>query len=173
MLKSNLKQFEHKQAESAAPQRREGERSEPDRSGGAADSGGAAPATVPDPEVPAKPKRRQFTAEYKRSILDQAEACRDEGAIGALLRREGLYSSHLTAWRRQREQGELTALGPKRRGRKPTANPLAEENQRLRTQNACLSRRLEQAELIIDVQKKVSALLGISLPEVKSGEENS
>jgi len=173
MLKSNLKQFEDKQAESAAPQRREGERSEPYRSGGAADSGGAAPATVPDPEVPAKPKRRQFTAEYKRSILDQAEACRDEGAIGALLRREGLYSSHLTAWRRQREHGELTALGPKKRGRKPTANPLAEENQRLRTQNARLSRRLEQAELIIDVQKKVSALLGISLPEVKSGEENS
>ena len=67
----------------------------------------------------------------------------------------------------------LTALGPKKRGRKPTANPLAEENQRLRTQNARLSRRLEQAELIIDVQKKVSALLGISLPEVKSGEENS
>ena len=173
MLKSNLKQLEDKQAESAAPQRREGERSEPDRSGGAADSGGAAPATVPDPEVPAKPKRRQFTAEYKRSILDQAEACRDDGAIGALLRREGLYSSHLTAWRRQRDQGELTALGPKKRGRKPTANPLAEENQRLRTQNARLSRRLEQAELIIDVQKKVSALLGISLPEVKSGEENS
>ena len=173
MLKSNLKQLPVQQAELAAPQRREGERSEPDRSGGAADSGGAAPATVPDPEVPAKPKRRQFTAEYKRSILDQAEACRDEGAIGALLRREGLYSSHLTAWRRQRDQGELTALGPKKRGRKPTANPLAEENQRLRTQNARLSRRLEQAELIIDVQKKVSALLGISLPEVKSGEENS
>jgi transposase len=173
MLKSKIKQLEPTQAESAAPQRREGERSEPDRSGGAADSGGAAPATVPDPEVPAKPRRRQFTAEYKRSIVAQAEACRDDRAIGALLRREGLYSSHLTAWRRQREQGELDALAPKRRGRKPTANPLTEECQRLRKENARLSRRLEQAELILDVQKKVSALLGISLPEVKTGEENS
>jgi transposase len=173
MLKSNLKQSKPTQAESAAPQRREVERSEPNRSEGAADSGGAAPVPVPDPEVPAKPKRRQFTAEYKRSIVEQAEACRDEGAIGALLRREGLYSSHLTTWRRQREQGELQALAPKKRGRKPTANPLADENQRLRTENACLSRRLQQAELIIDVQKKVSALLGISLPEVKTGEENS
>jgi len=170
MLKSNLKQLEPRQAESAVPQRREGERSEPDRSGGAANSGGAAPATIPDPEVPAKPKRRQFTAEYKRSILDQAEACRDEGAIGAVLRRGGLYSSHLTTWRRQREQGELEALTPKKRGRKSTANPLAEENQRLRAENVHLSRRLEQAELIIDVQKKVSALLGISLPEVRPGE---
>lgn len=173
MLKSNLKQLLPRQAESAAPQRREGERSEPDRSGGAADSGGAAPAPIPDPEVPAKPKRRHFTAEYKRSILDQAEACRDDGAIGALLRREGLYSSHLTTWRRQREQGELQALAPKKRGRKSTANPLAQENQRLRAENTRLSRRLEQAELIIDVQKKVSALLGISLPEGKTGEGNS
>lgn len=173
MLKSNLKQLQPERAESAAPQRREGERSEPDRSGGAADSGAAAPAPVPDPEVPANPKRRQFTAEYKRSLLDQAEACREEGAIGALLRREGLYSSHLTTWRRQREQGERQALAPKKRGRKSTANPLAEENQRLRADNARLSRRLEQAELIIDVQKKVSALLGISLPEVKTGEGNS
>ncbi len=128
---------------------------------------------VPDPEVATKPKRRQFTAEYKRSIVEQAEACGDDGSIGALLRREGLYSSQLTTWRRQREQGELQALAPKKRGRKPIANPLADENQRLRTENARLSRRLQQAELIIDVQKKVSALLGISLPEVKTGEENS
>jgi transposase-like protein len=122
--------------------------------------------------VPAKPRRRQFTAEYKRSILDQAEACRDEGAIGALLRREGLYSSHLTNWRRQREQGELEALTPKKRGRKSVANPLDEENRHLRAENARLSKRLEHAELIIDVQRKVSALLGISLP-VNPGEENS
>ena len=173
MLKSNLKQSNPTQAELAAPQRREGERSELTRSEGAANSGGAALAPVPDPEVPAKPKRRQFTAEYKRSIVEQAEACRDEGAIGALLRREGLYSSHLTTWRHQREQGELQALTPKKRGRKPTANPLAQENQRLHAEVTRLSRRLQQAELIIDVQKKVSALLGISLPEVKSGEENS
>jgi transposase len=172
MLKSNLKQLQPRQAESAAPQRREGERSEPDRSGGVADSACAAPAPVPDPEVPANPKRRQFTAAYKRSILDQSEACRDEGAIGALLRREGLYSSHLTTWRRQREQGEIAALAPKKRGRKSKANPLAEENLQLRSENARLSRRLEQAELIIDVQKKVSALLGISLPEVQNGKGN-
>jgi transposase-like protein len=173
MLKSNLKQLGPTQAESAAPQRREGERSESSRSGGVADSATDRSAPPPDPEVPANPKRRQFTAEYKRLILDQAEACRDGGAIGALLRREGLYSSHLTTWRRQREQGERQALSPKKRGRKSTANPLAEENQRLRSDNARLSRRLEQAELIIDVQKKVSALLGISLPEVKPGEGNS
>lgn len=172
MLKSNLKQLPVKQAELAAPQRREGKRSEPDRSGGDANSALAAPAPIPDPEVPEKPKRRQFTAEYKRSIVAQAEACRDDGAIGALLRREGLYSSHLTTWRRQKEQGELDALAPKKRGRKSTANPLAEENQSLRKENARLSRRLEQAELIIDVQKKVSALLGISLPEVPIGKEN-
>ena len=172
MLKSNLKQSPVTRAELAAPQRREGERSEPDRSGGTANSGGAAPTPIPDPEVPEKPKRRQFTAEYKRSIVAQAEACRHDGAIGALLRREGLYSSHLTTWRRQKEQGELEALTPKKRGRKSTATPLTEENQRLRKENARLSRRLEQAELIIDVQKKVSALLGISLPELKSGEEN-
>jgi transposase-like protein len=173
MLKSNLKQLKSTQADPAAPQRREGERSEPSRSEGAAGSGGAAPVPVPPPEVPAKPKRRQFTAEYKRSIVEQAEACRDEGAIGALLRREGLYSSHLTTWRRQRELGELQALAPKKRGRKPTVNSLAQENQRLQAENTRLSRRLQQAELIIDVQKKVSALLGISLPEVKTGEENS
>jgi transposase-like protein len=173
MLTPKLK-LESRQAELADPQRREGDRSEPDRSGGSANSGGAAPsAPIPEPEVAAKPKRRQFTAEYKRSILDEAEACRDQGAIGALLRREGLYSSHLTKWRRQRQQAEREALTPKKRGRKAHANPLADENRRLLAESARLSRRLEQAELIIDVQKKVSALLGISLPEVNSGEKNS
>jgi len=161
VLKSNLKQLSVKEAALAAPH----------RSGGAANAGANAPATIPDPEVPEKPKRRHFTAEYKRSIVAQAEDCRDDGAIGALLRREGLYSSHLTTWRRQKEQGELEALAPKKRGRKSRANPLADENQRLRKENARLSHRLEQAELIIDVQKKVSALLGISLPETKTGEE--
>jgi transposase len=179
MTKSNRKQMDPRPAEWEAPQRREGERSEPDRSGGTSHSAGASPGPsavrrpIPDPEVPAKAKRRQFTAEYKRSILDQAEACRDEGAIGALLRREGLYSSHLTTWRRHREQGELQALTPQKRGRKSTVNPLAEEIQRLQAENARLTRRMQQAETIIEVQKKVSTLLGISLPEVKTGEENS
>ncbi len=83
MLKSNLKQLPTKQAELAALQRREGERSEPDRRGGAANSGGAAPVPLPNPEVAEKPKRRQFTAEYKRSIVSQVEACRGDGSIGA------------------------------------------------------------------------------------------
>jgi hypothetical protein len=177
MTKLNLKQMEPRDVELEAPQCREGERSEPDRSGGASNSPGTSPevprVSAPDPEVPAKPQRRQFTADYKRSILDQAEACHQKGALGALLRREGLYSSHLTTWRRQREQAEQQALAPQKRGRKSTVNPLAKENQRLRTENVRLARRLEQAEIIIDVQKKVSALLGISPPEVKSGEENS
>jgi hypothetical protein len=84
MLKLNLNQLHSGHAVSAAPQRREGERSEPDQSGGVADSVGVRPVPVSDPEVPATPRRREFTAEYKRSILDQAEACRDEGAIGVL-----------------------------------------------------------------------------------------
>ncbi len=147
------------------------------RSGGAASSGdvspAAAPVAFPDPEVPATAKRRRFTAEYKRSILDRAEACREEGAIGALLRREGLYSSHLSTWRRQRRQGELKGLTPKKRGRKPTGDPLAEENRHLHAENARLTRQLRQAETIIDVQKKVSTLLGITLPETPTDEENS
>ncbi len=177
MNRSSLKGKDPRPAEVTAPQRRKGERSEPDRSGGVATSGdvspAAAPVPVPDPEVPATAKRRRFTAEYKRSILDQAEACREEGAIGALLRREGLYSSHLTTWRRQRQQGELEGLTPKKRGRKPTRDPLAEENRRLRAENTRLARQLQQAETIIDVQKKVSTLLGITLPETPSDEENS
>ena len=177
MNKSNLKRMEPRPAELAAPQHRKGERSEPDWSGGAASSGGVSPATgpfpVPDPEVAATAKRRRFTAQYKRSILAQADACREKGAIGALLRREGLYSSHLTTWRRQREQGELKGLAPKKRGRKPTVNPLAEENQRLQRENARLRGQLQQAETIIDVQKKISTLLGIPLPETPTDEENS
>lgn len=179
MNKSIMKSMEPRPAELAAPQRREGERSEPDRSGGAANSGDASPGalgpqpSIPDPEVPATAKRRRFTAKYKRSILEQAEGSREEGAIGAVLRREGLYSSHLTTWRRQREQGELNGLTPKKRGRKPTVNPLAEENHRLRTENARLARQLQQAETIIDVQKKISTLLGIPLPDTKTEERNS
>ncbi len=160
-----------------APQRRERERSEPDRSGGAGRSDaatpGADPPPVPDPEVPATATRRQFTAEYKRSILEQADACREDGAIGALLRREGLYSSLLSKWRQQRQRGEREGLAPKKRGRKPTANPLAEENRRLQSENTRLKHKLHQAETIIDVQKKVSTLLGISLPETPAHEENS
>ena len=120
--------------------------------------------TVPDPEVSDKAIRRQFTAKYKLSILQQVDACRDEAGIGALLRREGLYSSHLTTWRRQRDEGSLSALTPKQRGRKPApVDQVALENARLRKENTRLEKRLKQAELIIDIQKKVSQVLGITL----------
>jgi transposase len=120
---------------------------------------------TPDPEVPEKPVRRRFTADYKLQILREAEACQQHGQLGALLRREGLYSSHLTTWRRQRDQGALAALQVKRRGRKPQSiNPLAAENEQLRRENEHLATRLKQAETIIDVQKKVSEILGLNLP---------
>lgn len=127
---------------------------------------------VPDPEVAAKPKRRRFTADYKRSIVEQAEAGQDAGAIGSLLRREGLYSSHLSTWRRQSRQGELAALSPQKRGRKITVSPLLEENRKLVATNARLQKRLENAELIIDVQKKLAALLGRSIPDTPIDEGN-
>src|SRR3954453_23802822 len=115
---------------------------------------------VPNPEVSAIPKRRTFTGEYKQRILKEVEACTEAGGIGAIVRREGLYSSHLTEWRKERDRGALSALG-KKRGRKPTRNPLADEVENLRRDNAQLKRRLEQAELIIEVQKKLSSMLGL------------
>jgi len=117
---------------------------------------------LPDPEVVVKAQRRRFTAEYKQRILQEADACTQYGDVGALLRREGLYSSHLSTWRRQRQQGELQGLAPAKRGRK--ADPLAAENARLQRETERLKAQLARAELIIDVQKKVSALLG--LPEI-------
>lgn len=122
------------------------------------------PQAAPNPEVSDRAVRRQFTAKYKLSILQQVDACKDSGGIGVLLRREGLYSSHLTDWRRQRDEGSLAALTPKQRGRRSTpANAATLENERLRKDNARLERRLKQAELIIDIQKKVSQVLGITL----------
>jgi transposase len=117
---------------------------------------------LPDPEVVVKAHRRRFTAEYKQRILQEADACRQQGEIGALLRREGLYSSHLTTWRHQRQGGELQGLAPAKRGRK--ADPQAAENARLVCEMERLKAQLARAELIIDVQKKVSQLLG--LPEI-------
>lgn len=121
------------------------------------------PREAPDPEVPEKATRRRFTAEYKLDILARAEACEPgSGELGKLLRTEGLYTSHLTVWRAQRDRGALEGLTPKKRGRKPKErDDLAIEVERLRRENARLEQRLKQAELIIDVQKKVSALLGI------------
>jgi len=120
---------------------------------------------IPDPEVLAKAQRRQYSAEYKRRILQEYEACTGLGEKGALLRREGLYSSHLTTWRRQRERGELEGLAPQKRG--PKADPQAAELARLQRENERLHKRLEQAELIIEVQKKVSQILGISSEEIR------
>lgn len=124
----------------------------------------------PDPEVPERPKRRRFSAEYKLAILREADAATEPGEIGALCRREGLYSSHLVDWRRQRDVGALEALC-KRRGR-PRPDPRDREIARLRGENERLRRRLDQAQRIIEVQGKVSELLGISLDPV-SGESES
>lgn len=121
-------------------------------------------AILPDPEVRERPRRRQFTAEYKRRVLREADACTEAGARGALLRREGLYSSHLTMWRRQGEAGVLHGLAPRPRGRRAAAvSPLARRVAELERDKARLEQRLQQAETIIEVQKKLSALLGIPL----------
>jgi transposase len=125
---------------------------------------------LPDPEVVATPTRRRFTAEDKLRILKLADACTASGSLGALLRSEGLYASNLTTWRRQRTEGVLSALTPQKRGRKASArHPLRAENETLRQENARLSTRLKQAELIIDVQKKVSQILGIPLEIPEEG----
>jgi transposase len=121
--------------------------------------------TPPSPEVPEKPVRRRFTVEEKSRILDEADACTEKGQLGELLRREGIYSSYLTSWRRQRDHGAQAGLTPKRRGRKgKPKNPLADEVARLQRKNNRLEKKLRQAELIIDVQKKVSEILGIPMP---------
>jgi transposase-like protein len=134
---------------------------------GSIDSGnGQGSATIPDPEVVAKPKRRRFSAEYKQRILQEAEACTQPGEVGALLRREGLYSSHLTTWRQQRQRGERQGLAPAKRGRK--THPQAAELARLQRENAQLKAQVERAELIIEVQKKLSQLLG--LPETANSD---
>ena len=117
---------------------------------------------IPEVEVAEKAVRRQFSAEYKRRILQEADTCAQRGEVGALLRREGLYSSHLNTWRHQRARGELQGLTPARRGRK--TDPQAVENARLLRETERLKAQLARAELIIDVQKKVSQLLG--LPEI-------
>jgi len=117
----------------------------------------------PNPEVPEKKARRKFTAQYKLRILKEADACAIAGQLGKLLRREGLYSSNLTTWRKQRDQGLLDVMSPKKRGRKKLAkNPLAQEVARLQRENERLRKKLKKAEIIIDVQKKISQVLGIS-----------
>ena len=128
----------------------------------------------PDPEVPEKKPRRKFTAQYKLRILEEADACKEPGQIGALLRREGLYSSNLNTWRRQKEKGLLEALSPKKRGRKEKEkNPLTQRVAKLERENEQLRKKLKQAEIIIDVQKKISQILGISQNLPEEEENNS
>lgn len=121
-------------------------------------------AGAPDPEVPATAKRRVFTAEFKRQVLAETDAAAP-GGVGAVLRRHGLYSSHLVTWRQQREVGELAGLAPKRRGRKPAPrNPLADEVARLQRQLDRATARAERAERLVELQKKLAELLGETLP---------
>jgi transposase len=147
----------------------EGERSEPEpttRVNGAGRAG-------PDPEVVERAKRRQFPASYKQRILAEVDASADKGAVGRILRREGLYSSHLTHWRQARDRAERTALEPKKRGPKSSPkNPLQVEYDKLKRENAKLNKKLRRAELIIDFQKKVSEILGIALPVMEESDDD-
>jgi transposase len=124
---------------------------------------GGREAPRPNPEVLARAKRRTYTGEFKLQVLAEADGARGSGEIGAVLRRHGLYSSHLTKWRQERKSGILEGLAPQKRGPKSKAHPLTAENQKLRRDNERLTDRLRKAELIIDVQKKVAMLLGIPL----------
>ncbi len=122
---------------------------------------GQATVVAEDVQVAAKPKRRTYRAEYKRRILKEADACATPGAVGALLRREGLYSSHLVVWRRARRRGELAALTPKKRGRKPTpVDPRDRKIGELERQLVQMTGRAERAEALVELQKKLAALLG-------------
>lgn len=156
-----------------------GERSETAGPGGRPGAGAAAPPpgadlVIADPEVPEKARRRQFSAVYKLRVLKEADACDEPGQLGELLRREGLYSSHLASWRRQREEGSLRSLSPHKRGRRPrVTNPLTKLVTDLERENDGLRKRLRQAELIIDVQKKVSQILGVTLDPPDGKERTS
>jgi transposase-like protein len=131
--------------------------------------GSASAIRAAEVERPKKPTGREYTPEYKQRILREIDELRisgDRGDIGALLRREGLFQGTVQRWRNARERAEERALMSKKRGRKPTRDPVAEENERLRTENERLHKELQKAAIIIDVQKKLAALLGIEAPEV-------
>ena len=157
-----------------AAERREAERSEADRSAAVGKAVAPEPPALPrpDPEVVADAKRRTFTGEYKLRILAEADAAAAQpGAIGALLRREGLYSSHLVTWRRERQTGMLKGLTPHKRGPKPKRNPQDEEIQKLRRENQRITEELRKAQIVIEVQKKVGSLLGWPLPKADPEEK--
>lgn len=148
------------------------ERSEAERRGGLTKSAGRQMrVSVPDPEVSAASGRRRFSASYKAWIVREADACTKPGDIGELLRREGLYSSHLNHWRRDYRAGAESALADDKRGRKATKNPLADENQRLGRELERTQKKLHQAEMIIEFQKNLCEILGISPTGVSNGEE--
>lgn len=129
--------------------------------------------TTPDAEVSSKPVRRRFSAKYKQRILVEVDRCNQKKAVGALLRREGLYSSYLGQWRRQREAGELEALSPKKRGVKAAQlNPLKERNQELERELKRVQKKLKHAELVIEVQKKISEMLEIPLSPLENEEKS-
>ncbi|MFI5106596.1 MAG: transposase [Terriglobales bacterium] len=127
-------------------------------------------ASSPDPEVPAKPGRRKFSAEDKTRILEETDRAVEHGGVGAILRREGIYSSTLHGWRKERDAAVRKAFSQKR-GPQTKRNPLSSENEKLRRQNQRLQEELEKAHIIIDVQKKVAKLLGHPIPETPSGEK--
>ena len=131
-------------------------------------AGGGTRAVPPDPEVVAKPTRRQFTAAYRLRILEQADRCTEPGEVGRLLRREGLYSSHLSTWRKARRKGSLQGLSSKKRGAKPRErNPLDAKVRELEATVARLEKELHTAHTILDVQGKVAGLLGFNLNDGK------
>lgn len=172
MAQTPLKSIEEVITVAGVPQRSSGELSEPERSGGTpATAAASAPSpiertSVPDPEVVPKACRRRFTSEFKLRILREADACTKSGQVGALLRREGLYSSHISEWNRLRDKGFLAVTGETHRGRKanpvdPSAKRLAELEREIQR----LSEKLRKAEIIIDFQKKVQALLSMQDPD--------
>jgi len=157
-----------------AAERKEDERSETNWSTAAGKTVAPQPPATPrpNPEVVADARRRSFTGEYKQRILAELDSAAGQpGAIGALLRREGLYSSHLATWRRERQAGILKGLTPHKRGPKSKRNPLDEDNQKLRRENQRLTEELRKAAIVIDVQKKVGALLGWPLPKADPEEQ--
>lgn len=164
------RQPETPQDPAVGAERSGGDRREPERSSAPTAAVAPAPGPVhvvpPNPEVHRdRPTRRTYTAEYKKRILAEHDACSRPGEIGALLRREGLYSSIVSEWGRQRDQAADAALVPRKRGRKARVDPLAERVAQLERDKRRLEERLRKAEIIIDVQKKLSVLLGIQLPD--------
>ncbi len=132
------------------------------------------PANQPEVEVSSKPTRRRYSAEYKRKILKEVATCTERGAVGALLRREGLYSSLLVEWRKAAERGELSGLTPKKRG--PKARVADVRDRELAAKNreiAGLKKRIERAEVMLEIQKKFSQLMGITLPPPPSEDEDT